>query len=754
MLNFELHQLGWFSFEELCRTICREVWDAPVEAYSHGSDGGRDGSFTFRPTPGSPRAKAIIQCKHRSDPSARLRLDDIRGELPKVKAHVEAGRCERYVLMTNAKVSGGVASAIDDAFRSVGVRGTTVFGYEGICELLTTHKSLRALVPRLYGLGDLTEILDERRYAQAEAILASMHDQIACLVPVEAHRRAHHALVDERFALLIGQPGSGKSSIAASLAVGAIDEFDARPVKLDHVRDLENAWNPREPNQLFWLDDAFGATQLDQVATDDWNRNSPRIRAALRGGARFIVTSRDYIWNAARATLKAGELPALDSSKIVIEVERFSRTEREQILYNHLRLGRQPKVRLKQLKVEDLERIAADERFLPEIARRIAQPEFTRDIDFTSQYQLLRFVREPVRYLHELLCNFDPASRAALGLVHMHGNHLAIPPSVTDDDDQFLTRAGVPPHEAFAALQLHSGSMLRESTAGNERWWQFAHPSLIDAYEVMLGENPVMLHEYLVSARFNELTRTVTCGDMGIEGAVIVPSSEFDTMIERLVATGIPRRRPHDLPQSLTLVSFLATRCNDDFLRRIVSSVPMIIDEAFGIGMHLTVDNARATLIERLLGLELATESNRKALIRKLIEDASESFDGTFLADERWMAFFTDDELAELDQEVETNLDGLEEYIDVWLQNDREATQSADATVSAYEARYPDNPNVGAARERLTSFESYEPDLDDDAWREHGSDPHETEPLGDAPVNSERSVFDDLADIVRDHDRF
>lgn len=41
----DLHQLGWFAFEQLSRTICREVYGQPVEAYSHGPDGGVDGAL-------------------------------------------------------------------------------------------------------------------------------------------------------------------------------------------------------------------------------------------------------------------------------------------------------------------------------------------------------------------------------------------------------------------------------------------------------------------------------------------------------------------------------------------------------------------------------------------------------------------------------------------------------------------------------------------------------------------------------------
>jgi energy-coupling factor transporter ATP-binding protein EcfA2 len=270
-------------------------------------------------------------------------------ELPKVKVHVDEGRCHRYILMTNMKVSGDVAASIETELKAVGVVDPIVLGYEGICEMVQEEKRLRALVPRLYGLGDLSEILDERAYLQAEAVLATMHD-LARLVPVEAHRKAHDALRDQRFALLIGPPGSGKTSIAASLAVGAVDLYGTRTIRLTHPSEFMDKWNPNDPDQLFWLDDAFGANQYDERSATEWNQTYPSIASALRRGARMILTSRDYIYAAARPDLKIGGFPLLDESTVVIQVEDFTREEREQILYNHLRLGRQPQSFLSQLR--------------------------------------------------------------------------------------------------------------------------------------------------------------------------------------------------------------------------------------------------------------------------------------------------------------------------------------------------------------------------------------------------------------------
>lgn len=54
------------------------------------------------------------------------------------------------------------------------------------------------------------------------------------------------------------------------------------------------------------------------------------------------MTSRDYIYNRARQDLKESAFPLLSESQVVIDVHDLSDLERQQILYNHLKLGKQP----------------------------------------------------------------------------------------------------------------------------------------------------------------------------------------------------------------------------------------------------------------------------------------------------------------------------------------------------------------------------------------------------------------------------
>ena len=42
-IPYDLHNLGWSSFQQLCLTIAREVLDQTVESFLDSGDGGRDG---------------------------------------------------------------------------------------------------------------------------------------------------------------------------------------------------------------------------------------------------------------------------------------------------------------------------------------------------------------------------------------------------------------------------------------------------------------------------------------------------------------------------------------------------------------------------------------------------------------------------------------------------------------------------------------------------------------------------------------
>src|ERR1700728_2433673 len=159
--SFALHELGWHDFQQLCHTVLRELLGQTVVSFLDTKDGGRDGAFTGRWKPDGTvplDGEYVFQCKHTSIPDNTLSLSDVADELDKAMRLVNQGRCDIYVLMTNARLTGDSELQIVNAFKDRGVKHVQVFGATWMNSTIAASSRLRRLVPRLYGLGDLTQI--------------------------------------------------------------------------------------------------------------------------------------------------------------------------------------------------------------------------------------------------------------------------------------------------------------------------------------------------------------------------------------------------------------------------------------------------------------------------------------------------------------------------------------------------------------------------------------------------------------------
>jgi hypothetical protein len=220
---YDLHNLGWSSFQQLCLTVSREILGQTVQSFLDSGDGGRDGAFkgTWKPNVREElTGRFVIQCKFTSRSNYVLRPSDLTDEVAKVKRLVAKGLCDSYVLMTNAGLPGKRAEDIETLFVDAGVAHVLVLGSTWITKQILENKRLRMLVPRVYGLGDLSQILDERAYSQAHAILESLREDLAKVVVTDAYQKAAEALDKHSFVLLIGEPAAGKTTIASMLAKG------------------------------------------------------------------------------------------------------------------------------------------------------------------------------------------------------------------------------------------------------------------------------------------------------------------------------------------------------------------------------------------------------------------------------------------------------------------------------------------------------------------------------------------------------
>lgn len=657
---YDLHNLGWNDFQQLCLTITRELLGQAVESFLDSGDGGRDGAFTGKWRPRGQEDLSgpfVIQCKFTSRINYVLKTSDLSDEVEKAKKLVAQGLCDSYVLMTNAGLSGTGAGKIKALFKAAGVKQVATFGSTWISQQILENKRLRMLVPRVYGLGDLSQILDERAYVQARTILESMREDLAKVVVTDAYRRAVDAMNKHSFVLLIGEPAAGKTTIASLLAMAALDQWNASMLKLDDPSKVAEHWNPDEPSQFFWLDDTFGVTQYEDFLVHRWNHILPQIRPMLRKGAKVVMTSRDYIYNRARKDLKESAFPLLKESRVVIDVHDLSADEKRQILYNHLKLGKQSRSFRTEIKPY-LEGVASHRRFIPETARRLADPLFTRDL-FIDEYYIGQFVEKREQLLQEVLQGLDADSKAALALIYMRNGRLESPIELQPSEKQALERLGSGLGGCVAALEALNGSLVLLSQASGESVWQFKHPTIGDAYAAILVHSPEHLGIFIQGSAPERLVDQVTCGDVGLEQAVVVPKSLFLLMVTKL--RDFSQSKPYKSAWLSTfgakrdLQGFLARRCSQEFLSLYLQHNPGLLDQVSEPGLFLdTVPEVR--LAKRLHEFGLLPEEKRKRFVETVSNYALKGQDADALDDDGIRRLFTDDEFEELLQRVRTKL--------------------------------------------------------------------------------------------------
>ena len=173
--DFGLHRLGWKAFQDLCIAVAEERLQRPVQTFLPTNDAGRDGAFL---EPDSVEAgESTIQCKFTSKPDVLYLFLTCRMNCPRSLASRlwALSRITSYSRMTLSRdkvsspfvlLSKALAWDVAGSFIEIGLSRAS----------MSWPTSM--MVPRLYGLANLTELLDTRAYQQAQLILSEM--EIIC----------------------------------------------------------------------------------------------------------------------------------------------------------------------------------------------------------------------------------------------------------------------------------------------------------------------------------------------------------------------------------------------------------------------------------------------------------------------------------------------------------------------------------------------------------------------------------------------
>ena len=623
--DLALHTIGWRAFQDLCSQVCEVVLGRPVEIFREAQDGGQDAVFLI-PSGADAPPIGTVQCKHTSEAGKALKVGDLTTEIDHIGELVKAGQADTYVFMTNMSVDAPVAAAMRAKLRVLGVRKPHLLGRQYIVRVIRSSAKLRALVPQVYGLGDLTSIVDERLSEQSRALLDSWIPKLRTYVPTNAHRDAVNAISKHGVVLLLGNPSSGKSAIGAIVSTIASENPDKTVLALTSPRDFEAGWNPNDPGRFFWIDDAFGSNVLRDDYVQDWASAFSKLRAAIKHGNRFLLTSRKHIYEAARRRLGQRNLPQFTDESAVVDVGELTFGEKAQILYNHVNFGEQSQSWRSSVKPH-LAAVAAVPDFLPGIAERLGDPNFTKGLT-PRESSLVRFMKEPREHLIDTVNALDDQLQAALILVYVHQsgfNPNDHDPSAAQAVAELTGYSLTKIQDCFADLK---GSFLKLSGAE----WTFSHPTISDALTEILRQKPHMMAALIRGATIDTILSSFTCeGSPLIRDALVIPTTLDDALVARL------GRTPDERHRNWMLFHFLSYRASEAVFNKSIRQFPDLLQRSCW-QTDLAANDPRIAACARAHHLGLLPDDLRLRAADSLEFAALTDLDVSFFSEEEMLA--------------------------------------------------------------------------------------------------------------------
>ena len=578
--RYNLHRLGWAAFEDLCMQVMRVVLGETCTRFRPGRDAGRDGWFqgiaakTFLNGEGKPGA-FVLQCKHTSLQTSSLAPKQFAADLAKVASLPKKPRFH-YVLMTNRQVTAETEAAIRGAVEALpGVERCHLLAETWVEDTIDAHPRLLRLVPRLYGIGDLSQIQSFVIEQQSRALLEDLAVPLRTFIPTTSYRAAEKALHEHGFVVLVGPPASGKTAIAASLCMAhLVRGAEARVLRIEHAAQFGSTWSPADSETLYWVDDVFGETTLDDDRMRDWSAALEKVEAARKRGSSIIFCTRDYILAAAQEKLKRTKVEIINDARVRVDVTNLSADEKDSILYSHIKDGNLPKATKSVLR-QFLPRLARLASFSPELARRLGNARFHNDLKYQDP-DLRRFFDKPVHHFRDVIHGLSDAETAALAVCLLANNE--VPDPVPDDalTDAVLRAYAVSAPEIRSAFESLEGSLVKRVRHATAQTWQVHHPSMIEALQAELAGKSSKLLFYLESARLNAILRDTTTAIESPSGRLVfVAQLAYPALIERF-------RRANAHEQE-GVARYLIDRASDEFVHALDGAVPALIDASLQV---------------------------------------------------------------------------------------------------------------------------------------------------------------------------
>lgn len=339
MKNYDFRNLlSAYEFECLTRDILRKRDGLEWENFAEGRDGGIDLRCSFPKGNG----KIIAQAKRYKEYS------ELKRALTKEVKKVQKLSPQRYIISTSVDLTVANKTEIRTIFAPCIVGDADILGKQDLNKYLEDYPEIERQCYKLWlSSTDVIEgILHKEIVNWSEIELNEIHESVRKYVMNDSFDKAFNTLISNRYVIISGAPGAGKTTLARMLIMmlmsgnfrdpvngGNYDSFCYVTGSMDDVAKMLQEGK----RQIFFFDDFLGTNVFSQTEAKFDSKVIAFIREVRRQKDKlFILCTREYILQDAKSHYSRFKENEFEGAKCIVDVGSYTRLVKAKILYNHL----------------------------------------------------------------------------------------------------------------------------------------------------------------------------------------------------------------------------------------------------------------------------------------------------------------------------------------------------------------------------------------------------------------------------------